>query len=849
MTLQPTYVSLFSSAGLGCFGFKSAGFNCLATAELISRRLDVQKANNVCAVESGYILGDLTDESIVKSLVQEVQAQLNGDELTALIATPPCQGMSVANHKKKNELPRNSLVITSLEIIRTLSPKFFVLENVRSFLTSTCLDSDGTQKAIAEAIDRNLGHLYNIHSKVVNLKEIGSPSSRTRTLVIGVRRDIHDVTPLDVVPAAKEAPTLRQLIGDLPELTEFGEIWRDDIFHHFRRYDERMLPWISATAEGRSAFENEDPTLRPHQIIDGKIVPNQAKNGDKYRRNYWDKVAPCIHTRNDILASQSTVHPKDNRVFSIREICRMMGVPDSFKWSSYDTEQLNALPIEEKREFLKSHEINIRQCLGEGVPTPVFESIARSIRHFDRPSQVKAGRPPKRKEVLNDSKIVNFLRASESGNPRKSELAAYYTRQDIVFSLVATAPEFRKSRRLHILEPSVGSGAFLPHVLQKYAGKQIELDVVDIDPYALEQTRKMLSSLDIDYSKVNINFIESDFLSFQPAKKYDLVIGNPPFGSISDKDAGKSSQHGLKDLYARFLEKALEWADHLCLVIPKSFLGGPEFTRLRNTISSNHHVVSIEDYGESAFESIKIETIGLTVSPKLEASNQHETRVMSLPLKSQDRKPQNYLLDSKFPSWVIYRSPFFDKIANQLELNFFSSFRDRQLTKSRIAQEGPVRVIKARSIGKGEILPIMSGYCEELDVPKSFHRKVSGKQVLVAPNLSYYTRAAILPVDAFPDGSAAALIPSENSSTELNEDEVRYYSSADFFYFYRIARNYSVRSLNIDSISVFYWGVPKKGYRPVLSIASFDPKSKNLFEDPELLVHRQNRSIPDSVEV
>jgi hypothetical protein len=39
-------------------------------------------------------------------------------------------------------------------------------------------------------------------------------------------------------------------------------------------------------------------------------VPNVNKNGDKYKRQEWDKPAPCIHTRNDIMASQNTVHPE-----------------------------------------------------------------------------------------------------------------------------------------------------------------------------------------------------------------------------------------------------------------------------------------------------------------------------------------------------------------------------------------------------------------------------------------------------------------------------------------------------------------------------------------------------------
>ena len=81
-----------------------------------------------------------------------------------------------------------------------------------------------------------------------------------------------------------------------------------------------MRCWISDLKEGQSAFENKDPKKRPHRIINGKIVFNANKNGDKYKRCYWDSIGPCIHTRNDIFASQSTIHPKDDRVFSVREL-------------------------------------------------------------------------------------------------------------------------------------------------------------------------------------------------------------------------------------------------------------------------------------------------------------------------------------------------------------------------------------------------------------------------------------------------------------------------------------------------------------------------------------------------
>ena len=48
MNSKPTYISLFSSAGIGCYGFKLEGFDCIATNELIARRLEIQKFNNKC---------------------------------------------------------------------------------------------------------------------------------------------------------------------------------------------------------------------------------------------------------------------------------------------------------------------------------------------------------------------------------------------------------------------------------------------------------------------------------------------------------------------------------------------------------------------------------------------------------------------------------------------------------------------------------------------------------------------------------------------------------------------------------------------------------------------------------
>lgn len=39
MSKPLTYISLFSSAGVGCYGFKQNGFECIATNEILTKRL------------------------------------------------------------------------------------------------------------------------------------------------------------------------------------------------------------------------------------------------------------------------------------------------------------------------------------------------------------------------------------------------------------------------------------------------------------------------------------------------------------------------------------------------------------------------------------------------------------------------------------------------------------------------------------------------------------------------------------------------------------------------------------------------------------------------------------------
>ncbi len=832
MANKLTYISLFSSAGVGCFGFKQNGFECIATNELIERRLNIQKINKKCKYESGYICGDITKVDTKEQLYDEIYFWKNKEKINdvdVVIATPPCQGMSVANHKKNSDdIKRNSLVIESINIINTIKPKFFIFENVPAFMKTICTDVDGNNKSIEEAIQMHLGDSYNYFSQILNFKNYGGNSSRTRTLVIGVRKDFSSfISPIDLFPSFKSEKTLRETIGHLPSLKNPYDFMPEDIYHNFRYYDPLMRSWISNLKEGQSAFDNDILENRPHHIVNGVRVENVKKNGDKYTRQYWDKVGACIHTRNDQLASQNTIHPVDDRVFSIRELMELMTIPYEFKWSSVSLEDLNKMSREEKIRFMKKEEINIRQSIGEAVPTGVFKEIAKNIKEFIGKKNLTMREIV---ELIDDNKlyengnIVTFVKNNfdsfnystlckiiEYSNAKRNEQSAFYTDKFLVDTIINYLPEFEKEV-LHILEPSVGAGNFIPSIIKKYSNKEIYFDLVDIDETAIETLKVITKKLKT--TRIHFNLINSDFLKYNFTKKYDLVIGNPPFTKISKKDKFDLDiklfdNLASNNLASYFIEKSCKIGDYVSMIMPKNLLNTPEYKDTRKYLRGLK-IDSIIDFGENGFKGVLVETICLNISTNEKPSS---TLIKSITLKKEMSQKQSYIFDEKMPYWILYRNEYFDKFYNQMTFDIFNVFRDRQITSSILldsVESNNVRVIKSRNISdNGKTIIDIAGYDGYVSIDKlkslEVAKYIDRDDVFLTPNMTYKTRVMKKEKGYIVNGSVAILIL--NKDIDIMEEDLLFFSSDDYRGFMQIARNYQTRSLNIDSNSVYFFGI------------------------------------------
>lgn len=830
-----TYVSLFSSAGVGCHGFKMEDFDCIATNELISRRLNIQKYNKKCKFNSGYILGDITTQEVKNKLLGEISYWKKNQsikDVDVLTATPPCQGMSVANHKKSDEIKRNSLVIESIKIIKEVKPRIFIFENVALFMKTVCTDIDGVDKPIGDAIDFNLSDSYSIMYEIINFKNYGSCSSRTRTIVIGVRNDLNEyISPIDLFPKKRNEKTLYQTIGKLKSLKKLGEISNNDIYHFFRKYPEHMRDWIHSLKEGQSAFDNKDEQKIPHTIINGKVKFNVNKNGNKYTRQYWNKIGPCIHTRNDQLASQNTIHPSDDRVFSIRELMKMMTIPNNFKWVEKDFNDLNSMTSEEKNTFLKKEEINIRQSIGEAVPTAIFRSIAKNIadslsKNILRISEVN--QLIEKNKLIENGNLIDYIKKNENNysfttlikiaelsNAKRNENEAFYTNKSLLNYIYKELPKINK-KHIRVLEPSVGVGNFIPYIVAKYASAEtLIIDVIDIDGYSLKILKELMKKISIP-ENVIINYIEKDFLKFEILEKYDLIIGNPPFSKLKETDANlkvyrkNAYNKESNNTVSYFIEKSLNYANNVVMITPKYLLNTNEYKLTRKFINK-FKIESLIDFGEKGFEGVLIETICFNISTFQKPAN---VKVISLPQKRNIIQKQKYITDDTLPYWIIYRDKFFDSILTKMEMDIFDVFRDRQITNGITKNvRNKIWVIRSRNLSDdGKQITNIENYDAYIDIEKARHlnvyRYLNASNIYLTPNMTYKPRVCLKPNNVLVNGSMAILIPKYNF--KLSNKQLEYFASQEYRDFYKIARNFATRSLNIDGSSVYFFGKLKE---------------------------------------
>lgn len=342
-------ITLFASSGIGEYFLEEIGIDVIASNELIPRRCDLYKS---LYPNSEMICGDLRENDI-KSSLKKYKADI-------VIASPPCQGISIAGLHRNNELrltdERNYLVFHAIDVIKSINPEFILFENVSAFGTMN-LPYKGDLLTVVEILKREFGEDFIVDSRIVDCADHGIPQFRKRN-IIKVYRKNHNWD----WPSKEKQITVKDAIGHLPSI-ESGE--KSKLQWHFgRKHQLRQVEWMKHTPTGKSAFENK---YHYPKKINGEKVKGYNTT---YKRIKWDQPAPTITIRNDAMSSQANVHPgrkkedgtySDARVLSPLELFILNSLPEDFCPPS------------------STSEILIRQVMGECIPPLLLKKIFSKI--------------------------------------------------------------------------------------------------------------------------------------------------------------------------------------------------------------------------------------------------------------------------------------------------------------------------------------------------------------------------------------------------------------------------------------------------------------------------------------
>jgi DNA (cytosine-5)-methyltransferase 1 len=383
-------VDLF--AGIGCVarGFELTGrFEAIA---LVDIDLDARRNWERNHSHVDYLAADIAELED-----RQLLECADGRTIAGVVGCPPCQGFSAAGRRRADDV-RNRLLTSFFDVVRRLSPRFFVMENVPAILGREEL------RAQEEALDGR----YAIEAGLINAALHGVPQTRERAVVIGIDREL-GVEP--TLPPASHlgqaqvfayrlgallAPTADNLAEALGASPQIG-VRQEERFDVADRLPSRpellkdlVTVWdaigdLPALDPGRSSApaspstyaidrgagerevsdhegwgHGEKTVARLRTIPEGgRLETDRRYYSQAYTRLHRRGLARTITTNFHNAGCGRFTHPLEPRTITVREAARLQGIDDRFTFVGHGALQ--------------------ERLVGNAFPPPLAESIARHL--------------------------------------------------------------------------------------------------------------------------------------------------------------------------------------------------------------------------------------------------------------------------------------------------------------------------------------------------------------------------------------------------------------------------------------------------------------------------------------
>jgi DNA (cytosine-5)-methyltransferase 1 len=357
-------------------GFEQAGFDVAAAVEIDPVHCATHEFNfPKCVVIPQSVIG-LTGAEI------RLRAGIGSREVDCVFGGAPCQGFSLIGQRAFDD-PRNKLVSEFVRIVCDLNAKSFVFENVKGLTLGRHKEFLRELGAAFEAA----GYSVHLPWKVLNSANYGVPQSRERLFLIGVRNGLR--LPAYPEPfstfadqsgkpnGAAPCPTVAQAIGDLPNADDFSELVSEDrvkarkfgrpsdyaaelrcMTENAWHYSHKR-EWRPDILTSSARTEHSDITKRRFS----ETPQGQAEPISRFYRLSGEGVCNTLRAGTDgsrgAFTSPRPIHYKFSRCITVREMARLHGFPDWFRFN-----------------VTKWH--GARQ-IGNSVPPPLARAVAGQI--------------------------------------------------------------------------------------------------------------------------------------------------------------------------------------------------------------------------------------------------------------------------------------------------------------------------------------------------------------------------------------------------------------------------------------------------------------------------------------
>ena len=330
-------LSTFAGGGGSSTGYRLAGGKILAVNEFVEEAQNTYRENYPNTLIIPGDINKLTGKDFLDKI------GLKPGELDLLDGSPPCSAFSMAgsvSHGKGNTHADafgktkqysdikgvsnvEDLFFQFLRVADEIKPKVIIGENVEGLTM-------GEAKEYFHKIQNTFEQMgYLVVADVLNASYFGVPQSRKRTFFIGVREDVADKIGLNFM-------TMYQLYPEVnKEQTILSEAINDIVNEDKEELDYLFEKIGPDRAVGKTLAKM--PT-DPDKVLTGMDYHEKGHHFN-LKRSSLRKPCPTITAMGNLAGVAGTCHPIENRKFTIKELKRIMSLPENFKLTGQHKQQ------------------------------------------------------------------------------------------------------------------------------------------------------------------------------------------------------------------------------------------------------------------------------------------------------------------------------------------------------------------------------------------------------------------------------------------------------------------------------------------------------------------------------